>query len=635
MLKGLALAALLFIAATFSTSSRAPESEPAPTAQPTVETSVATTAEASRMLQRQPNCFVPNLGQWEHGAHYVARFGAMSVFLHEQGWTFTLMERTESKPTVDTQNERQFGAGIARETDPGPTRGVAVRMTFTDARAAELTPGQRLPGVHHYFLGNDKAKWRSDVPLYAAVRYREIQPGVDVLARGQDGHFEYDLMLQPDAELERVEIAVEGIERMHIDGDGAMVLETVLGPVRMPVPPSWEEGPSGEKSAIACRYVLYGDNRFGFEAPARRPGWALVVDPGLVWSTFLGGTDWDEARALTLDAQGQATVAGWTRSANFPTTPGAFDTTHNGGAYPYNDAFVTRLSPRWFEPGLLDLPRGDGHRAMPSRPRPRRAGPSHRRGTDTASANFPTTSGAFDTTDNGGNLRRLRHPAVARWLEPGLLDLPRRDGLRIRGLCPRPRRSRAQATVAGYYRSTYFPTTIRRVRQDSQRQVFDVLRHPAVARWLDPGLLDLPRGDGRATGHLPSPSTRRAATVAGDHLSSTSRPHPAPSTRPTMAGITAIASSPGCRPTVRAWSTRPSSGGPGDDTGDNALALDAQGRATVAGRNQRSDLLPDHDPAPSTRPGPPTAFYDAFVTRLSPDGSSLVYSTFLGGDGQR
>ena len=289
MLKGLALAALLFIAATFSTSSRAPESEPAPTAQPTVETSVATTAEASRMLQRQPNCFVPNLGQWEHGAHYVARFGAMSVFLHEQGWTFTLMERTESKPTVDTQNERQFGAGIARETDPGPTRGVAVRMTFHGAGAAQLAPQDRLPGVHHYFLSGDAETWRSGVPLYGAVRLSEIQPGVDVLARQQDGHFEYDLVLQPDAELERVEIAVEGIENMHLDGAGALVLETALGPVRMPVPPSWEEGPSGEKSPIACRYVMLGNDRFGFEAPARRPGWALVVDPGLLWSTFLGG----------------------------------------------------------------------------------------------------------------------------------------------------------------------------------------------------------------------------------------------------------------------------------------------------------------------------------------------------------
>ena len=57
------------------------ESQPATTAQP----KVATKAAANRMLQRQPDCFVPNVGQWQHGARYVARFGAMTVFLQEQG----------------------------------------------------------------------------------------------------------------------------------------------------------------------------------------------------------------------------------------------------------------------------------------------------------------------------------------------------------------------------------------------------------------------------------------------------------------------------------------------------------------------------------------------------------------------
>ena len=63
------------------------------------------------------------------------------------------------------------------------------------------------------------------------------------------------------------------------------------------------------------------------------------MDPGLVWSTFLGGTGNERALALALDAQGAATVAGGTQSADFPTTSGAFDPTHNGG----DDAFITRL----------------------------------------------------------------------------------------------------------------------------------------------------------------------------------------------------------------------------------------------------------------------------------------------------
>src|SRR5690606_8968678 len=121
---------------------------------------------------------------------------------------------------------------------------------------------------------------------------------------------------------------------------GALVIDTALGPVRMARPPSWTVSPTGEKSSIDCGYVLLDDDRFGFTAPGRDEDLALVVDPGLVWSTFAGGGTSDWARAVALEPSGAATVAGETDSASFPATPGAFDTSHNGRY----DAFVTRIA---------------------------------------------------------------------------------------------------------------------------------------------------------------------------------------------------------------------------------------------------------------------------------------------------
>ncbi len=342
--------------------------------------------QGAAMLARLPVAFVPNVGQWENTARYVARIGAMTVFIEEKGWTFTLVERTAAK---------EMGKEKEPANEPAPARGVAVRMTFAGARAPELIAEEQLPGRHNYFLGNDPSKWRSDVPLYRVVRYREVHPGVDVRAREQDGHFEYDLVLQSDAELEPVEIAVQGIDRMHLDGEGALVLETRLGPVRMPAPLSWEEGPSGERSLVICSYVLHGEDRFGFEVSGRRPGWALVVDPGLVWSTFLGGRGAEGVGALALDAQGVVTVVGST-TTNFPTTPGAFDTSHNGS----QDAFVTRLSPTGSSLVYSTFLGGMGHDrayalALDAQGAATVAG-------DTESTNFPTTPGAFDTSHNGG-----------------------------------------------------------------------------------------------------------------------------------------------------------------------------------------------------------------------------------------
>ena len=123
------------------------------------------------MLSRLPVAFVPNLGQWEHPALYVARIGAMTVFLEQKGWAFTLVQRTAEK-----------------ENENASARGVTVRMTFAGASAPELVAEDRLPGRHNYFLGNHPSKWRSDVPLYRSVRYRDVHgPGKELGAIGRFG----------------------------------------------------------------------------------------------------------------------------------------------------------------------------------------------------------------------------------------------------------------------------------------------------------------------------------------------------------------------------------------------------------------------------------------------------------------
>jgi hypothetical protein len=91
---------------------------------------------------------------------------------------------------------------------------------------------------------------------------------------------------------------------------------------------------------VECQYRKTGERSFGFVVPHREPDLALVIDPGLEWSTFLGGSDWDEGRTVAVDDAGVVTVGGYVYSSSFPVTLGAFDTTYNGG----NDAFVARLN---------------------------------------------------------------------------------------------------------------------------------------------------------------------------------------------------------------------------------------------------------------------------------------------------
>jgi hypothetical protein len=566
----------------------------------------ATHAEGTKRLARLPVAFVPNLGQWPHCARYVARIGAMTVFLEEQGWTFTMVERTgEQKQEKENENEL--------------VRGAAVRMAFAGAQVAELVAAEQLPGRHHYFLGNDPTKWRSEVPLYRSVHYRDVHPGVDVRAREHDGHFEYDLLLQPGAELGPVEITVEGIDRMHLDQDGALVFDTRLGPVRMPVPLSWEEGPCGEKIPITCRYVVRGNDRFGFEALDRRPDWALVVDPGLVWSTFLGGGNNDVATSLALDAQGAVTVAGFTDSIDLPTTPGAFDTSYSGSI----DAFVTRLSPTGSSL-VYSTFLGDGGWDVVIALALDAQGAAAVTGF-TQSPNFPTTPGAFDRSHGGARdvfVTRLSPLGSALVYSTflGGTDYELAYGVALG--------AQGDATIAGYTSSVDFPTTAGAfdTTHNGGLDAFVTRLSPTGSNLVYSTYLG---GMDTDEAHALALDAQGVATVAG-HTGSADFPT-TPGAFDTTHNGSYDAFVARLSPTGLSLVYSTFLGGVNED-GVSALAVDAQGATSVAGETRSADFPTTPGAFDSTYNGAPPSGNDAFVTRFSSTGSTLVYSTFLGGN---
>ena len=118
--------------------------------------------------------------------------------------------------------------------------------------------------------GSSSSKSSATAGLYASVLYRDLYPGIDMRLREARGHPEYDLLLQPGADLAQVAVRIEGADGLNLAADGSLVIETAVGPVTQPSPATWEVGPLGERREIRCRYVLLGPDQFGFEAA----GWS-------------------------------------------------------------------------------------------------------------------------------------------------------------------------------------------------------------------------------------------------------------------------------------------------------------------------------------------------------------------------
>ncbi len=224
--------------------------------------------------------------------------------------------------------------------------GVVVRLEIESMDDASVVRGAGcLPGVRNYFLGDDPSAWRTDVPAWSEVVYHQVRRGVDVHVHdgsaGTACDLEYDVVLAPHADLDSLAFRCRGVAALSLRADGSLALETPLGDVIQSAPVTWQERPDGTRVPVACRIRLLGPDRFGFEVDGRDDGLPLCIDPGLDWSTFIGGGQDDALRSVFVDPSGFIDVAGTSSSSDFPMSAGTFDSSFNGAT----DAVVARFDP--------------------------------------------------------------------------------------------------------------------------------------------------------------------------------------------------------------------------------------------------------------------------------------------------
>jgi hypothetical protein len=248
--------------------------------------------------------FVENDGQWDSSARFIADDGDLIV---------------RAEPGAITVQREIF-------TDGHPRCGV-VRLVFDGRDSVEPRSGDRASGERHYFVGSDPAQWRRHVPAYSDVIYPDILPGTDVRLYRSHGGFEYDFHFSPSADVSQLVLRCEGVDELAVEANGDLRMDTPLGPLIQRAPIAWQITPSGQTIPTTCGFRVIDAHRIGFTASQRLAGASLVIDPGLSWATFLGGSaaDWPE-RVRVLES-GDLLVVGESRSPDFPATAGVFDST--------------------------------------------------------------------------------------------------------------------------------------------------------------------------------------------------------------------------------------------------------------------------------------------------------------------
>lgn len=282
-----------------------------------------------------PLAFESNRGQADPAVRFVAHGEGYSLFL------------TDSEAILDLR--KSVACPHAKIGSQFKTQSCAashdfLRMELTGARntkAARIDADAALPGKVNYFIGNDPAKWHTGLSTWAKVRYAGIYPGIDLIYHGNQRQLEYDFVLAPGADAARIRLRFAGAQKLSLDLDGNLIAKSTGGEVTLGKPVVYQDVP-GSRRAVNGEFALLSPDTVGFQLGKYDHGKPLVIDPVLIYGTYLGGSSNDGGNAIAVDGEGSAYLTGSTSSADFPTVHAFQDKDPNSNA---QVVFVTKLSP--------------------------------------------------------------------------------------------------------------------------------------------------------------------------------------------------------------------------------------------------------------------------------------------------
>jgi hypothetical protein len=343
--------------------------EEAGAAQPRPQTASQVNAKAALAADygKLPLSFEANEGQVDPQVRFTSRGDGYSLFLTDREAVLALSRKSGQQASEILPLKPKEGLNGA----PGKSRAKdalktdVVRMQLAGASDGLKVEGEeKLPGMANYFIGRDPAKWHADVPTYSKVKYAGVYPGIDLVYYGNQRQLEYDFVVAPGADPKQVRLHFAGAEKLKLNSDGDLMVIAKNGEIAFHKPVVYqlrsehlEAGQrvgesAGQRELVDGKFTLLANNVVGFKLGSYDMSRAVVIDPTLAYSTYLGGTgnlftgggggDW--GTGIAVDAGGNAYVTGVASSRDFPVTSEAFQTVNQSGDTS-TDAFITKLNP--------------------------------------------------------------------------------------------------------------------------------------------------------------------------------------------------------------------------------------------------------------------------------------------------
>jgi hypothetical protein len=277
-----------------------------------------------------PLTFEANQGQAAGQVKFLSRGHGYTTFLTAGGMLLNLRASHVESAWKKTSSQAASSQSSTRAT---------LQFRLLGANSNPQVMGEDpQPGRVNYFIGKDRSKWYTNVPTYGRIRYKNVYPGIDLIYYGNHQQLEYDFAVAPGADPRKIQFQVNGASQISLDEQGDLVLNVNGAKLHFQSPIVYQES-NGQRVPVVGGYAMTDESHIGFQLSSFDSRKPLVIDPVLVYSTYLGGSGTDQPTGIAVDNSGNVYVAGYTDSADFPLASSGSLATNT------DHVFVAKLDP--------------------------------------------------------------------------------------------------------------------------------------------------------------------------------------------------------------------------------------------------------------------------------------------------
>ncbi len=281
--------------------------------------------ESELQLQKKAySTFIENKGQWDSEVRYLTSTEGLNAWITSNGVVYDFFTFVDGVDGPQIEYDPNIDPAILNTS----IKGHVVNMNFLSNSKSEFSGIELKKTYNNYFIGNDPSKWASKVPLFTNISVSNVFEGIDAHYYYENTGLRYDIIVNPNANPDQIKMQFEGVDGISINEKGDLVFSTSIGDRSQCKLFAYQEI-NGEKKQIECSFKIEGKNVVSFNLGEYNQELPLIIDP-LIYATYLGGNNYDAVYNCNVDDEGYFYLAGGTMSPDFPVTPGAYKTTIGG-----------------------------------------------------------------------------------------------------------------------------------------------------------------------------------------------------------------------------------------------------------------------------------------------------------------